>query len=380
MTRIFISYRRSDSVPTVGRLFDRLIQRYGDASVVWDQDSFLPGQDFRREIARHLENSDVVLATIGPRWMGAASHNGNRLYDDDDFVRAEIEASFGLGIPVIPVLVQGATMPGPEQLPETIRDLSFLSAIELQEGRLFDHGYRTLIDEIDRLGATGTSTMPSPARQHPGRGTDSVDPSLAAITSLLGSARRKRDPLCVRSVATLKDLRAIWEIDSSAYGDANVAFEVYQSWWLAYRLGVYALFHDDRPIGAIGLWPVPEEWIDRFRAGSAGEADLDPELIERAGAAPAMHWYVSGVVLDPAWQHTGAIATLLRETTLCWIVESELGYPLHMSAIAISDPGEQLLNRYGFELTTPASRMKDGYSLYERTLSRRDVKLLMPNL
>jgi hypothetical protein len=58
MAKIAISYRRSDSQP--GRIFDRLVQRYGKDTVFRDIDSIQPGIDFRRQIADALRTTDVL--------------------------------------------------------------------------------------------------------------------------------------------------------------------------------------------------------------------------------------------------------------------------------------------------------------------------------
>ena len=51
------------------------------------------------------------------RWLEAAGADGRRLDDPGDFVRLEIEAALTRGVRVIPVLVDAAWMPRPDQLP-----------------------------------------------------------------------------------------------------------------------------------------------------------------------------------------------------------------------------------------------------------------------
>jgi hypothetical protein len=65
---------------------------------------------------------DVLLAVIGRRWL-VAEGGRRRLDDIGDFVRIEVEAALQRGIPVVPVLVQAAPFPRPEDLPETIQSL-----------------------------------------------------------------------------------------------------------------------------------------------------------------------------------------------------------------------------------------------------------------
>jgi hypothetical protein len=110
MPKILISYRRSDSAAMAGRICDRLIARYGAGSVFLDIDNIPFAIDFRDHVRDTLKHSDVVLAVVGPRWRGAGVGHG-RLDDADDPVRVETELAMQAGIPIFPVLVDGATMP-----------------------------------------------------------------------------------------------------------------------------------------------------------------------------------------------------------------------------------------------------------------------------
>ena len=46
MSGIFISYRREDSAPYAGRLYDWLSHRFGKESIFIDIDTIQPGEDF----------------------------------------------------------------------------------------------------------------------------------------------------------------------------------------------------------------------------------------------------------------------------------------------------------------------------------------------
>jgi hypothetical protein len=133
MSSIFISYRRDDSAETVGRLFDRLVQQFGRAAVFKDVDSIPPGADFAQHIAAVMQRCSVVLAMIGPRWLSATDAAGMRRLDDPgDFVRLEIETALARGITVIPLLVQGATMPPSESLPPSLGALAQRNAMPIR--------------------------------------------------------------------------------------------------------------------------------------------------------------------------------------------------------------------------------------------------------
>src|SRR5215470_4230485 len=131
MAKITISYRREDSMDITGRIFDRLTSRYGRETVFRDIDNVPPGLDFREHIRASIEESDVLMVVVGPRWMGSGRHGQPRIRSETDYVRVEVEAALDRHIPVIPLLVGGADMPEPGQLPESIRDLAYRNAVEI---------------------------------------------------------------------------------------------------------------------------------------------------------------------------------------------------------------------------------------------------------
>ena len=119
---VFICYRRDDTAGYAGRIYDTLRTAFGRASLFMDVDNIAPGVDFVEDLGRAVARCDVLLAIIGPHWLAPAGAAGKpRLDDANDFVRVEIESALRRGILVIPILVQGATMPAPDDLPPSLR-------------------------------------------------------------------------------------------------------------------------------------------------------------------------------------------------------------------------------------------------------------------
>lgn len=136
MDSIFISYRRAGTSGYGGRLQEDLRRYFGRRRVFRDIDSILPGSDFALVIEEAVASSGVVLALIGNGWLNAMNGKGQRrLEDPDDFVRLEIESALKRGIVVIPVLVEGAMVPSPSELPASISRLGRTQAIELTDER-----------------------------------------------------------------------------------------------------------------------------------------------------------------------------------------------------------------------------------------------------
>jgi hypothetical protein len=148
--RIFISYRRDDTAYPASWLFDRLAGHFGRAQIFKDIDSIQLGDDFIEAITTAVGACSVLLALIGDRWLTITDENGRRRLDNpEDFVRLEIETALARDVRVIPILVEGARMPHPSELPPSLGMLARRQALELSPSRFgFDSG--RLISVLDR--------------------------------------------------------------------------------------------------------------------------------------------------------------------------------------------------------------------------------------
>jgi hypothetical protein len=123
-SRIFISYRRADAAGDAGRLADHLQRRFGAERLFLDVDTIEPGADFVRVLRESLQQTVAMLVVIGTSWTSLRDPDGTRRIDNpNDFVRLEVEGALGSDIAVVPVLVQGASLPKPEELPASLRPL-----------------------------------------------------------------------------------------------------------------------------------------------------------------------------------------------------------------------------------------------------------------
>lgn len=134
---IFISYRRDDSEGEAGRLYDDLVRVFrAPGTVFMDVSDIHPGKDFRKAIDENVSKSAVLLAIIGPAWTTIKDASGVRRLDQpNDFVRLEIASAMARSIDVIPVLVHGARMPNPAELPEELQNLAYRNGVELTHAR-----------------------------------------------------------------------------------------------------------------------------------------------------------------------------------------------------------------------------------------------------
>ncbi|HEY2189887.1 MAG TPA: toll/interleukin-1 receptor domain-containing protein [Caldimonas sp.] len=162
MAEIFLSYRRKDSQSATGRLGDDLEAQFGDDRVFRDVE-IAAGDDFVEAIRRSVESSTVVLAVVGPHWLGATDAHGRRRLDDrSDFVRLEIELALAARVPIVPVLVEGAAMPLAAELPPSLDAFARCQAVELADQR-WRHDVATLIETLrSRFAITSAIAPPAP--------------------------------------------------------------------------------------------------------------------------------------------------------------------------------------------------------------------------
>jgi len=145
--QIFISYRRDDSAGYARALYDRLVQQFSKERVFMDVDAIAPGLPFDEAIKRALDQCEVLLVVIGKRWLDKPTGMEPRINDPKDFVRLEIAAALSRNIRVVPVLLDGAHMPGEEELPEPLRALARRNALEVSNSR-FASDTETLITVV----------------------------------------------------------------------------------------------------------------------------------------------------------------------------------------------------------------------------------------
>ncbi len=149
MAKIILSYRRADSQAMAGRIYDRLVAHYGEDAVFMDIDAIPFGTDFRRHIADALAQCNVLVVLVGPRWLGPREGGHNRINDPADPVRLELEGAFELTVPIVPVLLDGATMPSDAELPPTLKQFAFLNAAPVDSGRDFRPHMERLLRSLD---------------------------------------------------------------------------------------------------------------------------------------------------------------------------------------------------------------------------------------
>jgi hypothetical protein len=119
--KIFINYRRGSDAGFAQALYQHLENEFAVDDLFMDVGGYIqPGDNFIEVLNAQVAACDVFLAVIGPRWTELLAA---RQDDPDDFVVIEIKAALDQDKHVIPVLVEGASIPRAAKLPEKIRPL-----------------------------------------------------------------------------------------------------------------------------------------------------------------------------------------------------------------------------------------------------------------
>jgi hypothetical protein len=192
--RVFVSYRRSDSRHATGRLRAVLAREFGRENVFYDVDSVGFGADFRDVINTTLQGVDALIVVVGPNF------ELDRLRQPNDYVRMEILEALRLGKGIVPVLVDEASMPGPDQLPADLESFAYRNAAPLRADPDFDTDAARLVRDLRRSLQTGAEGDLDPAAGlAPPSGarisdpTEAVAPGSGLLGAVMGPAGRPTD-------------------------------------------------------------------------------------------------------------------------------------------------------------------------------------------
>jgi len=158
MSSVYISYRRTDTSGDAEKLYARLVDRFGALDVFKDVASTERGARAVEVIENTLSRCDALLAVIGLDWLPPIQGTGRWSDDQEDWVRLEIANALQHGVPVVAVLVQGASMPSAEDLPDDLHGLARCDGVvELGEA-----GAAERLDQLLQTLDNGLRGLPLP--------------------------------------------------------------------------------------------------------------------------------------------------------------------------------------------------------------------------
>ena len=150
MHQIFISYRRLDCADTVKLIRDYLVNMLPGWKVFYDHQSIEFGEVFPERIQQAVTEADVVVVVMGPRWLELLQERSRA--EGVDYVREEVRMGLAGSATTIPVLVQGASVPRPEQLAEfpELLALPQIHSLSIRPDPDFMHDIERLVAHLER--------------------------------------------------------------------------------------------------------------------------------------------------------------------------------------------------------------------------------------
>lgn len=124
--RVAVLARSDDAPGNVGRLRDRLVERYGPDRVAVLDESSVHGS---YSTAGGPSPYAAFLVILGPRWPRPETGDS----DGSDALVGAVLAALESGCPVLPVVVGGRPMPPATALPDSLAGLGRLNIVELAD-------------------------------------------------------------------------------------------------------------------------------------------------------------------------------------------------------------------------------------------------------
>ena len=370
MSGIFICYRREDTQPTAGRLYDRLVGKFSKEAVFMDIDSLAPGVDFVKKLEEAVEQCDVMLVLVGSKWLSIKAEDGTRRIDGDrDYVRLEIASGLDREITVVPILIQNTPMPRAMELPREIRSFARHQALEIVHNR-FHQGAQEVIDFIEQaLPTSDTDDFPEFSvkrtrnRAKSGKQAQEDDELDGLWTDALAEFHIQNWDGAVELLAEIVERRADYE-------SAATKLQIAQR-----QLWLDTLFEEAKTAFDAGSWPTAIKLLSKISAKDADYEDAQTLLAEAQRQKNLAVLYAEGAKLHRAKKWAAVVKVFEK------IHRLDGDYPdpddLLQTAKAQIDAKQQ--SRKAAKLYREAIRHMDKDELKEAEKKLLDVVKLLPD-
>lgn len=169
-----------------------------------------------------------------------------------------------------------------------------------------------------------------------------------AIRALDG-LMKKSDKYIVRPVLSESELKEVWRVDIKNFEDHAIPVEQGISWWKKYPQGVYVLLKGHTIQGYISYWPLSVKAFNDFCSGKRLEHEITSKCIVKPdNNNKQCGWYIGSIALMAKFRHSKAIRYLILESFTQWINSLSTDTEISLCALAYSDEGEVLLQKFGF--------------------------------
>lgn len=204
--KVFVNYRQRDAAGNllphalvVEALAERLSVYFGHEAVYFDT-TLRIGEPYPAALRARLLETDVLVVVIHPTWLSDLADRSGR---PRDWVRYEIAIALASSTRLVPVVLTGAGMPLPQDLPPDIRELAHAQCVELRFGSLAD-GMQSVVAEIELVVSPQAPELVTAVEPLRDRSRIGAAIGVFLLSALLGCAN-----IAVRFVP-FPDLPAAW--------------------------------------------------------------------------------------------------------------------------------------------------------------------------
>jgi hypothetical protein len=169
--KIFVNYRRQQEGGWAAEaIATKLAAAFGADQVFLDTKNIRPSAKFAEEIRTEIARAAALVVVMAEDWHKVQDKDSGdkRITQDDDWVREEIRTAIGLDLPIFVVLLDGATLPRREWLPEDIRAVLEHQATQIRQATA-DADLERLLAELARVTGLPRAGAPNPPRSRPAR-------------------------------------------------------------------------------------------------------------------------------------------------------------------------------------------------------------------
>lgn len=185
----------------------------------------------------------------------------------------------------------------------------------------------------------------------------------------------------IRTVNTEAQLREIWEISQEIYGEDNVPFPTVLTWWRTYQNGIYVLVKENTVVGYLSIWPIKQQTFKDVCRGIRREKEMTMQsIVSGASAKPRTFWYITNIVIIRKFRKEKAIIVLLREAIGKWLHEANLDAQIRICAVAYSEDGKAVLQRFGFYKERDAKDTIEDRPIYTCTITLQDLTKIVGSI
>ena len=121
-------------------------------SFFFDKENLRTSTHWAQELEQGVINCDAVIAIIGSYWCDSSAGGGaDRLHDENDWVRQELELAFNHDKPIFPVRLDNVALPSKRFLPDSLKRMHDIQSLKV-DTKHFGREIKQLLEDLAEQG------------------------------------------------------------------------------------------------------------------------------------------------------------------------------------------------------------------------------------